>query len=172
MIVAALGAGGDVGVGPRPNGVAGGGVDAGGGAGIGAPLAVEPALDLLGGQGHAGVSVVGEESDERGEGAGPVVAWAVEVEYPLDDAAHRLALGVGRGPQHGGDQLFGLAPPEAVVRAFLSPAAGQHLRGGERSSKVGRCPQWAPGGGRDAADPERVEHLDLAGGAARSQGCP
>lgn len=32
-----------------------------------------------------------------------------------------MTLGVGRGPEHGGDELLGLATPEAIVRCLLRP---------------------------------------------------
>ena len=57
-----------------------------------------------------------------------VALGSVQLEDPPHDVAHRVALGVGRGPEHGGDELLGLAAPEAIVRCLLGSGAGEHLR--------------------------------------------
>ena len=56
---------------------------------------------------------------------------AVHLDDPPDDVAHRVALGVRRRPEHGGDELLGLAAPEAIGRSVVAAGTGKHLRGGQ-----------------------------------------
>jgi len=129
--VTALGTGGNARIGPRPHGVASRGVHVGQRAFVGLPLPVEPSPDLPGCSRHLGIGVIGQESHERGQRVS-LITGAVELEDPGHDVAHPVVLGVGRRPQHGGQELFSLALPELVVGLAPGSAAGKHLAGGHR----------------------------------------
>jgi len=122
---------------------------------------VEPALHLTRRTGDRWIGVIGEQPDERGKRAAAGVAGPVEFEHPLDDAAHRLALGVCCSPEHAGEQLLCLTLPKLVVRLTSGTAAGKHLGGGHRPGQSSGGTQRRPGRSVHAANPRRVEHLDL-----------
>ena len=86
-----------------------------------------------GGEGDVFVCVVGEEADHWGEGPSAVVARSVEFEHPAHDVAHGVAFGVCCCPEHGGEDLVGLAPPEPVMRSVVAACPGEHLGGSERA---------------------------------------
>ena len=94
---------------------------------------MQPALHLPRRSGHGRVGVVGEEADERGERAAAGIAGPVELEHPLHDVAHRVALGVRRRPEHSGEQLLGLALPELMIGLASGAATGKHLRRRDRA---------------------------------------
>ena len=107
--------------------------------------------------------MIGEQPDERGKRAAAGVARPVEFQHPLDDVAHRVAVGVRRSPEHAGEQLLCLTLPELVVRLTSCTAAGKHLGGGHRPGQSSGGTQRRPGRSVHAADPGGVEHLDLSG---------
>ncbi len=106
--------------------------------------------------------MIGEEADKRSEGATSAILGTVELEDPSDDVAHRVPLGVGGGPEHGGDELLGLAPPESIVGPLVAACSGQHLGGRERVREVGRTPERTPSRRGPAGHTERIEDLDVA----------
>lgn len=75
-----------------------------------------------------------------------------------------MAVGVGRGEQHAGEELFGLATPELVTGCGVVGAGAGEDRGcGDGAGQGAGGAQRAPGAGGPAGDAERVEHADLAG---------
>jgi hypothetical protein len=79
--VATVCAGGNVGVGPRPHCVPGGGVHVRRRAVVGFPLPVEPALHLPRRPGHGRIGMVGEQTDERGSVPPPTSLFEVPIVY-------------------------------------------------------------------------------------------
>ena len=90
------------------------------------------------------VLVVGEQPHKRCERARVVVVGSVHLDDPPHDVAHRVAIGVGCDPQHGGEELFGLTPPEAVGRAILASRSGEQLGGCESARQAASLTQRAP----------------------------
>jgi hypothetical protein len=87
-------------------------------------LAPKPPVNLGGFRSDPWIGAIPQQSDERGEGAASGLVGDVEVQYPAHDIGHSVAVEVCGGPQHAGEELFGLAPPEAVVAGTF--ASGMH----------------------------------------------
>ena len=73
-------------------------------------------------------------------------------------------------PEHGGEELLGLAAPERVVRRGLAMGVGEERCGGLGAFELARGAQRAPRGGAVPTDLERVEHTDVTSVAARVDG--
>ena len=130
----------NAGVGPRPDGVAGGGVDA-------RAWSVGSVLHWPWSQPctcRAASAVAGSAWSVRRRTSGarvppPSSLRPVELEDPADDVAHRVALGVGRRPEHGGDELLGLAAPEPIVGSpRRAPARASICAAASRAGEVAR----------------------------------
>lgn len=114
------GEGGHAGIGPRPDGGAGGGVDRGAGAGVHFPDAPQPGVNLAGWTRDRRVAAVGKRPDERGDGAAGLVSGAVLAEDPVDDVSDRPSFGVGGEPEEPGEEDLRLVEPVGAVVVLAS----------------------------------------------------